>query len=194
MHVALNPAERGTTMNAHATPARRLGAGSDDPPPDRASRATIVLVEDDEDVRFVCAEALRDRGFVVDECATLAAVRTVLAGALPDVLLLDRELPDGCGLDLARWLRARATYDGVRIVAFSGRTAPDEIEEAFNAGCDAFVAKPCTSSALGLEIERLLARIDAGSDDAPGGEPPAESEIRHVGSAERRRSTRSSAR
>lgn len=153
------------------------------------------MVEDDEDVRFVCAEALRDRGFVVDECATLADARAALAESIPHVLLLDRELPDGCGLDLARWLRCRASYDALRIIAFSGRTAPHEIEEAFDAGCDAFVAKPCTSTALGLQVERLIARSasDAGAD---GGEPPAESEVRHVGSASagRRRSERSSLR
>ena len=35
----------------------------------------------------------------------------LLAGLVPDVVLLDRDLPDGSGLDLARWMRGRRAYD-----------------------------------------------------------------------------------
>jgi DNA-binding response OmpR family regulator len=118
---------------------------------------TIGVVEDDADMRFLCAEVLRASGFAVVEWATLSAAFAALEHGIPDALVLDRELPDGSGLDLARWLRRRRSFDAVRIIGFSGRKSPQEIEEALRAGCDAFVAKPCAPAVLVAKIEALLA-------------------------------------
>lgn len=170
-------------MKAHAITDRRRSATSRISPGTGNKRRRIVIVEDDTDIRVICSEVLRDRGFIVVECGTLFAARLAVtpdAGEgmeIPDLILLDRDLPDGSGLDFARWVRCRSDCSDVRIVAFSGRSAPAEIEEAFAAGCDAFVAKPCTASVLTGEIQRALA-------GAPT-EPPAQSEVRRMGSAER---------
>lgn len=118
---------------------------------------TIGIVEDDEDLRYLCAKVLRASGFTVIECATIAAAMVALEHRVPDAVLLDRELPDGSGLDLARSLRRQRSYDRVTIIGFSGRKSAREIEEALGAGCDAFVGKPCAPATLVAEIEGLLA-------------------------------------
>jgi DNA-binding response OmpR family regulator len=117
---------------------------------------TVVVVEDDDDLRFLCAEVLRRAGFDVIACATLAAADVVLERVAPALVLLDRELPDGSGLELASWMRRRRTYDAVRILSFSARKSPEDIEASLAAGCDAFVAKPCAPAVLVAEVTAVL--------------------------------------
>jgi DNA-binding response OmpR family regulator len=114
----------------------------------RGGRKVVVMVDDDSDVRATVALVLEDAGYEVVECADLASAFAVLPGIIPDVLLLDRELPDGSGLQLAAWMRRQCAFDEVRIVAFSGRDSWTDIEAAMSAGCDDFVAKPCRPEAL----------------------------------------------
>jgi DNA-binding response OmpR family regulator len=116
----------------------------------------IVHVEDDEDLRSICGEILHDAGFEVLGCPNLASARIAIEARVPDLLLLDRDLPDGSGLDLARWVRNDPACSGVLIVAFSGRKDKDEIEHAILAGCDAFIGKPCGPEML---VETLKALV-----------------------------------
>ena len=130
---------------------RRSRAAVARPPSARAlrgARELIVMVDDDADVRSTVTHVLEDAGYEVIECADVAAAFALLSGIVPHVVLVDRELPDGSGLELAAWMRRQSAYDGVRIVAFSGRDSSTDIEAAFGAGCDDFVAKPCRPEVL----------------------------------------------
>jgi DNA-binding response OmpR family regulator len=113
-----------------------------------APACVVVIVEDDDDLRALCREILVAEGCEAIVCPTLALAHRVLGEIVPDVVLLDRELPDGDGLELARWLRGFPPFDGVRIVAFSGLTGKREVDETVAAGCDAFLAKPCSPQSL----------------------------------------------
>lgn len=121
------------------------------------ARPAVVLVEDDDDLRLVSAEVLRAAAFDVLECPNLLAAFVAVKSRVPDILLLDRELPDGSGLDLARWVRRRSSFDGVRVVVYSGRKTARDVEAALAAGCDAFVGKPCSPQTLVAEIEASTA-------------------------------------
>jgi two-component system cell cycle response regulator DivK len=129
----------------------------------RADGPSILLVEDDADQRSLCSEYLRSCGFLPIACATLEEAFALAKRRTPDIVLLDRELPDGSGFDLARWLRQHPTYDDVRIVAFSGRNAPADVEEALRAGCDAFVAKPCSPRTLLVALQPFAPVVERAS-------------------------------
>jgi DNA-binding response OmpR family regulator len=103
---------------------------------------TVVMVDDDRDLRMIIRDVLEGEGFEVIECENLASALALLAGFVPDIVLLDRDLPDGSGLDVARWMRGRRAYDDARIVGLSGRTDRADVAAALAAGCDAVVAKP----------------------------------------------------
>lgn len=118
----------------------------------------VIHVEDDDDLRSICAEILRDAGFDVLGCANLSAAREAICASVPDVVLLDRDLPDGSGLDLARWLRSEPAFARLRIVGFSGRKSEEDIACAMRAGCDAFIGKPCVPGGLVETIESLVQR------------------------------------
>lgn len=112
----------------------------------------VVMVDDDEDLRLIIRDILEEAGFEVLECESLSEAFELLKGLVPDIVLLDRDLPDGNGLDVARWMRSRCAYDSARIIGLSGRNSALDAEVARAAGCDASVGKPCTSATLLAEI------------------------------------------
>jgi DNA-binding response OmpR family regulator len=131
-------------------------AALDGSPSSRGGRNTIVIVEDDEDLRCLCSEILKGAGFDVFPCADVASAMSTLIAGVPSLILLDRELADGDGLEIARWVRTRAIYADVRIVVFSGRKSSEDVEAAFIAGCDGFLGKPATPPALLAKIRSAL--------------------------------------
>ncbi len=69
------------------------------------SSARVLIVEDDRQVRETVADYLEAQGYEVEQAEDGAAMRKVLAGHVPDLVLLDVKLPGEDGLALARWLR-----------------------------------------------------------------------------------------
>ena len=75
----------------------------------------------------------------------LAAIQ----GEMPDVALVDINLPDGSGLDLCRTLRASPLTRRVPLIALSGDALPDHIARALQAGFNHYLVKP-------IQLQRLL--------------------------------------
>ena len=69
---------------------------------------TILYIEDDRAIAEAVQGFLAGKGCAVAVCPTLAAAREALAGTLPDLVLLDWNLPDGEGAGFCRELRTRA--------------------------------------------------------------------------------------
>lgn len=122
-----------------------------------ARRSPRVLhVEDDEDLRWLCAEILEDAGFEVVGCPTVMAAKLAIGTRVPDVLLVDCDLPDGCGLDLVRWARSQPSYADVHVIVFSARRRREDMESAIAAGCDVFLGKPCGPGMLVDTVEAIV--------------------------------------
>lgn len=110
---------------------------------------SILIVEDDADLRDVLARTLGTICRTVRTASTLAdAVRECSVKA-PDLVLLDLGLPDGDGADLLRRLRS---LTDVPIIVLSGRTEEEEKVALLDAGADDFIIKPCG-------VSELLARV-----------------------------------
>jgi CheY-like chemotaxis protein len=108
----------------------------------------VLLVEDDPDVTEAVAALLRAWGYEV--CAVGDGPAALLAAPtfLPDVVLSDIGLPAGMdGCEVARQLRARVEW----LIALSGG-GQESRRQAFAAGFDYFLAKPCNFQ----ELRRLL--------------------------------------
>jgi CheY-like chemotaxis protein len=82
---------------------------------------------------------------------------------MPDIILMDLALPKMDGWEATRRLKADEQTRHIPIVALTGHALAGHAEGARQAGCDAFVTKPCLPDALVTEIERMLAvkRSDA---------------------------------
>jgi PAS domain S-box-containing protein len=117
---------------------------------------SIVLIEDDRDVRDSLADLLRSEGYRVS-VAPDAGSGVALARSLhPDAILCDLGLPDADGCEVARRIRSDPD-DAVarsRLIALSGFARPEDVQRAHAAGFDAHLPKPPSLRA----VEALVAR------------------------------------
>jgi CheY-like chemotaxis protein len=102
-----------------------------------------VLVVDDHELNLKLLERLLEREGRQVRCAdSVAAAERAVAEEEPAMIVLDLNLPDGNGLELTRKLKAEPRTASIPIVACTAAVMPTDQDEALEAGCDAFVAKP----------------------------------------------------
>jgi CheY-like chemotaxis protein len=115
-----------------------------------------LIVEDHEDTREGYAEYFAVSGFTPMMAATADDVFTSTAAHVPDVIVLDLQLPGTDGWELARRLRTDPRLREVPIVAVSGRVLPAERARAKEVGCDVFLGKPCDPARIVMEAQKLI--------------------------------------
>jgi DNA-binding response OmpR family regulator len=117
----------------------------------------VLLVEDDPDARYIYASCLKHAGFDVVQASTAREAAEAVQKRTPEVVVLDRRLPDRDGLDLARQWRRFATtaMAKVPIVLITAFTARADVEAALEAGCDVFLGKPCPGHVLAGQVASL---------------------------------------
>jgi two-component system, OmpR family, KDP operon response regulator KdpE len=126
--------------------------------------ATVLVIEDELQMRRFLRSALEGHGYRVIEVGTAREGLAQAAGRNPDIILLDLGLPDGDGLDVTRRLREWAATP---IVVLSARGLEQDKIRALDAGADDYLTKP-------FGVGELLARIRVALRHAatPPGEPP----------------------
>ena len=75
---------------------------------------------------------------------------------LPDLVVLDLELPRISGVDVARRLRANPDTQWIPLIAATGYSHTRQLDDARDAGFDRILIKPCDPDVLVEEIERVL--------------------------------------
>jgi DNA-binding response OmpR family regulator len=117
---------------------------------------TLLLVEDDPEVRSVLRLALEDEGYEVEEAGDGRTGLELFERAQPDLVLLDLRLPDLRGLDLCRELRQSSI---VPIIIVTAQTDTHDLVAGLEAGADDYVTKPVVPKALAARIRALLRRV-----------------------------------
>ena len=113
---------------------------------------TVLLVDDEPELRALLAEYFGRNGFEVMQAADAATARARVAERLPDVAVLDINMPGENGLSLARALREAQPRLGLLMLTTAGE-AIDRIV-GLEVGADDYIAKP-------FELRELLARVRA---------------------------------
>ena len=127
-----------------------------DSPPESSSRGRVLVV-DDHELNLKLLERLLEReGREVRAADSLAAAERVLAEEHPAMIVLDLNLPDGNGLELTRRLKSEPSTASIPIVACTAAVMPADEDRAFEAGCDAFVAKPIDLQEFSAVISSML--------------------------------------
>ena len=131
---------------------------------ENADRQTVLLVDDNEDVRALIRFWLEERGYCVVQAANgEAAVETALRER-PDIILMDICMPHLDGFAAARRIRAREELRSIPILAISAHDIQELQGAAIDAGCDEILAKPVDSD----KLEHALSRLLPGSNGASG--------------------------
>jgi two-component system cell cycle response regulator DivK len=123
-----------------------------------AEGALLVAVEDEPRSAALLEAVLGRSGYRLRIAPDLAGARELLAETTPDLVLLDRHLPDGDGLDLIPEIRSSERLGEVPILLVSASVLPRDVQAAMNAGCDGFLPKPVHVKPLVEAVRRLLDR------------------------------------
>jgi DNA-binding response OmpR family regulator len=126
---------------------------------DRPRSPHLLVVEDDEDVARCLRLGLDRKGFAVDVALTASAAYECLQRQLPDVILLDVDLPDLSGLQLCRQLKAKPRTEHIPIVFCSGNAGARA--RALLVGAADFFEKPPDLTQLAQRLHALLANLPA---------------------------------
>ncbi len=114
-------------------------------------RGTLLVVEDDDEMRAYLEEELRERGYLVLSAAGGREALERAASAAPDVVITDQMMPEMRGSDLLAELRARDRDLPIVIITAFGSI--DSAVEAIKAGAHHYLAKP-------FRIEQLLVTVE----------------------------------
>jgi two-component system chemotaxis response regulator CheY len=115
-----------------------------------------LVIDDSRVMRKLLGGQLAGLGFEVAEASDGAeGLQQLAAGPLPQVVLVDWNMPNMNGLDLIRAVRARREWDAVRVLMVSSETSPGQIGEALAAGADEYLMKPFTADGLRAKLEML---------------------------------------
>ena len=119
----------------------------------------ILIVDDYPDALDVWALYLRSLGYRVSTATDGAAGVAQAEQLLPDLIVLDLELPGISGFEAARRLRRNPATHDIPLIAATGYSHERQISLARDAGFDEVVVKPVDPDSLVNEIERLLGQI-----------------------------------
>ena len=119
----------------------------------------LLLAVEDEPRNAALLEAILGRaGYRLRIAGGMTEARDLLERETPALVLLDRHLPDGDGLDLIPEIRGSDRLGDVPILLVSASVLPRDVQAAMDAGCDGFLAKPVRVKPLIDEVRRLLDR------------------------------------
>ena len=116
----------------------------------------ILIVDDYPDALDIWALYLRSLGYRVSTAGDGEAALVQAERLLPDLIVLDLELPRLSGFEVAKRLRANPDTQNIPLIAATGYSHLTQLNRARDSGFDHIVVKPCDPDALVDEIERLL--------------------------------------
>lgn len=114
----------------------------------------VWIVDDDEEMNRAIGLMLKMLDCeVIAFSNARAAVRTLLSGKSPELLLLDINMPEVSGLDMLEFLRRRKEWKDLPIIMLSSEAAESTVDRTLQMGADAYLMKPVTIE----ELEQAMA-------------------------------------
>lgn len=154
-------ASRGSNVSAEAyLPDSAFGSGNWKTAP------RILVVDDVSDNRTHVVDYFLHHGFEVDVAGDGISALRLIFEEMPNIALLDIQMPGLDGLNVIRCLRAMPATRDLPVVALTGSVGEESRDQCMQAGASAFVAKPCDLS----ELMKLTGSLLGGQDDDPGPE------------------------
>lgn len=121
-----------------------------------AGQPTVLVVEDnDKSLKLFCA-LLELRGYRTETAISVAEAVSTAVRVVPDLILMDIQLPDGDGTAALSALRADDRTRHVPVVAVTAYAMPGDRERVLAAGFDAYVTKPIDAHTFVDELGALI--------------------------------------
>ncbi|MHB1702070.1 MAG: response regulator [Acidobacteriaceae bacterium] len=114
---------------------------------------TVLVAEDNQVNRELVTEILTAAGYAVVEAVDGEDLLARLEEKLPDIVLVDLQMPKLDGLGALRKIRERAEWRSLPVIACTAFAMQDDREKALRAGFDGYLSKPITMSGLLAAIQ-----------------------------------------
>ena len=119
---------------------------------------TILIIEDEADIRELIRYNMEREGYKVAECSSSEGATSCLKRALPDLVLLDLMLPGTDGFAFCRTLRAEERTAKIPVIMVTARDEDADIVAGLEVGADDYVTKPFSARILSARVRAVLRR------------------------------------
>jgi CheY-like chemotaxis protein len=128
-------------------------------PRDGSDKHTLLVIEDDQTLCKLLGEILATAGYTVRFAVNRAQINAeVNRATLPDLMLLDVQLPDADGLKVLAKLRSHPKFADLPVIMMTGRSGAADVMQGLAAGADGYVTKPFKLSALVAVVNSALGK------------------------------------
>ncbi len=119
-------------------------------------KQSVLVVDDDPEIRELLSGALERMGFAVTSAADGKTAMKRLEEARPTLLCIDQMLPESSGYDVCEHVNKTPTLNGLPILMVSARTMPEDRAHAEELGVRVYLAKPFTQTELKVAVTEAL--------------------------------------
>jgi two-component system sensor histidine kinase/response regulator len=121
-------------------------------------KKTLLLVDDDESVLQVVSSLLQDEGYTVLEATNGQAALSLMADAMPDLIVSDALMPGMDGFTFCQQVRANSQWSQIPFIFLTGKGERSDIRHGMGLGADDYLTKPLDVDDLLSAVEVRLAR------------------------------------
>ncbi len=115
---------------------------------------TVLHVEDNDDNRILVKRLLQFGGYqVIEACNANEALESIKSN-VPDLILLDINMPEVDGYSLTGQIKATPGFNVVPVIAITANALKGDRERSYQAGCDGYIEKP-------IDIDTFLDQIES---------------------------------
>lgn len=119
----------------------------------------ILMVDDEPFILSATAQFLRSSGYDVQTCDQWVGVAPIVRSMLPDLILMDYNMPGLMGDEMCRILKRNSAGKDLRIVIFSSEPEQDLVEIVGRCGADGYIRKNVPGHMLVELMDEQLARV-----------------------------------
>lgn len=127
------------------------------------TRATVLLIEDNAENRYLATFLLEQRGYAVVAAESGPEGLALAASLAPDLILLDIQLPGMDGHAVTRALKADPRFRAIPVVAVTSYAMVGDREKCLDAGAEGYIEKPIDPDTFIASIEAFLPPQDQGA-------------------------------
>ena len=120
--------------------------------------ATVLVAEDDEDIRALVVYRLERSGYEVVQARDGEEALRLAAEREPDLAILDVMMPKLDGYEVTRRLRREPATSRLPVILLTARSQEADVSQGFAAGADDYIRKPFSPDELRARVQAILGR------------------------------------
>jgi two-component system cell cycle response regulator DivK len=120
------------------------------------SKGSVLYVEDNVDNRMLVRRVLMAEDYEVIEAGSAQQALDLLAQQVPDLILVDINMPEVDGYTLTAKIRSMPGFTTVPIIALTANVMRGDREKSLEAGCDGYIQKPVDIDVLSQQVARYI--------------------------------------